>query len=214
MKFMKGLKRVLKLMMPHWMFTIAKEVYTKIMIYKWKRNGAHVPPPHIVKQMTIREYQNRYHYNVLVETGTYLGEMVEAQKKRFNRIFSIELGVDLYKKAIARFKNDKNVTILLGDSGKVLNKVLLKIAEPAIFWLDGHYSAGITAKGKKECPILEELAAIFSGRKFNHILLIDDARCFIGKGDYPTIDQLTDYIKSKNENYRVEVKYDIVRYVI
>jgi hypothetical protein len=40
-------------------------------------------------------------------------------------------------------------------------------------------------------------------------LLIDDARCYVGKGDYPTIDQLTNYVKSKNENYRVEVKYDI-----
>ncbi|GCC51630.1 hypothetical protein SanaruYs_18570 [Chryseotalea sanaruensis] len=196
------------------MFTIAKEMYAKIKIYKWKSNGALLPPPHIVKQMTIREYQNRYHYNILVETGTYSGEMVEAQKKRFKRIFSIELGVDLYKKATTRFKNDKNVTILLGDSGKELTKVLLKITEPAIFWLDGHYSSGTTAKGEKECPIVEELAAIFSSKKFNHILLIDDARCFSGEGDYPTIDQLTNYIKSKNANYRVEVKDDIVRYVI
>ncbi len=79
--------------------------------------------------------------------------------------------------------------------------------------MDGHYSAGTTAKGEKDCPIFEELNAILDSKNFNHILLIDDARCFIGKGDYPTIDQLTEYIKSKNEDYKVEVKHDIIRYV-
>ena len=80
--------------------------------------------------------------------------------------------------------------------------------------MDGHYSAGITAQGEKDCPIFEELAAIFDGKKFNHILLIDDARDFIDQGDYPSIDQLTKYIKSKNEDFQVEVKHDIIRYVI
>jgi hypothetical protein len=106
------------------------------------------------------------------------------------------------------------VTIVQGDSGKVLPNILLEVNEPVIFWLDGHYSAGITAKGEKECPIFEELDAIFSSKKFNHILLIDDARCFIGEGDYPTIAQLTKYVNSKNEMYQVEVKHDIIRFVI
>jgi hypothetical protein len=143
-----------------------------------------------------------------------MGDMVEAQKKRFKKIFSIELGVELFNKAVLRFKNDKNVVILQGDSGKVLPEVLSNIEEPAIFWLDGHYSAGITAKGDKECPIFEELDAIFGSNKLNHILLIDDARCFNGEGDYPTVEELTEYIKSKNEEYQVEVKHDIIRYVV
>jgi hypothetical protein len=143
-----------------------------------------------------------------------MGDMVDAQKTRFKNIISIELGVDLFKNASKRFRNDKNVLIVQGDSGKVLSKILLDINEPAIFWLDGHYSAGVTAKGDKECPIFEELSSIFSSKKFNHILLIDDARCFIGKGDYPTIEKLTEYIRSKNEKYQVEIKHDIIRYVI
>ena len=179
---------------------------------EWKSKGCPVPPPHIVKQLTIIEYQEKFKYNILVETGTYLGEMVAAQRKNFNTIYSIELGVALYKKAKAKFKNNKNVIILQGDSGKVLPHVLSEINEPAIFWLDGHYSAGITAKGDKECPIFEELDAIFHSRKFNHIILIDDARCFTGVGDYPTIEKLTEYVKEKQENYQVEVKHDIIRF--
>jgi hypothetical protein len=124
------------------------------------------------------------------------------------------LSLDLFNDAKRRFNNDKNVTIIQGDSGKVLPKILSEINEPAIFWLDGHYSAGITARGEKECPIFEELDAIFNHSKHNHILLIDDARFFNGQGDYPTISALTDYIKSKNGEYKVEVKHDIIRYLV
>lgn len=92
--------------------------------------------------------------------------------------------------------------------------MLLKINEPAIFWLDGHYSYGITARGEKECPIFEELSSILSSAKYKHIILIDDARYFTGKGDYPAIEKLTEFIKNKNDNYQVEVKNDIIRYVI
>lgn len=208
------IKKILRPFVPQWYLNTLKKRREKILIHEWKKNGYPVPPPHIIKQMTITEYKDKYGYEVLVETGTFMGDMVEAQKKRFRKIFSIELGVDLFNKAIKRFHNDKNVTIVQGDSGKVLPKILLEINEPAIFWLDGHYSAGITAKGEKECPIFEELNAIFDSKKFNHILLIDDARCFIGQGDYPTIAQLTEYIKSQDEKYQVEVKHDIIRFVI
>jgi len=181
---------------------------------EWKKNGCPVPPPHIVKQMIIKEYQKMYNYKILVETGTYHGEMVEAQKNSFKKIYSIELGDDLYNRALERFKNAKNVSILHGDSGKILPNVMLKINEPSIFWLDGHYSAGITAKGDKDCPIFEELLSIFNTTSFSHILLIDDARHFIGEGDYPSIKELTEYIKSKNEEYEVDVKHDVIRFVI
>lgn len=184
------------------------------LINQWQKDGCPAPPPHAIKAQAIADYQQKYQYKTLIETGTFLGDMVEAQKQRFHNIISIELGYDLYMKAKRRFKNDLNVTIVQGDSGKILPNILVDINEPAIFWLDGHYSAGITAKGDKECPIFEELDSIFSHKKLDHILLIDDARCFVGEGDYPTIEELTDYIQEKNEFYHVEVKHDIIRCVV
>jgi hypothetical protein len=183
-------------------------------ILDWQKNGDPINPPHLVKQIVIQEYQKKLGQTTFIETGTYLGDMVEAQKMKFKKIISIELGFDLYEKAKFRFRNDKNVIILQGDSGKVLPEIMKEIDEPAIFWLDGHYSEGITARGDKECPIFEELDAILNSKKLNHTLLIDDARCFNGKGDYPSIKYLTKYIKNKNEKYKVVVKYDIIRYVI
>ena len=178
---------------------------------QWEEDGSPVPPPHIVKQGIIQEFQQKTGYSILIETGTYQGDMVEAQKSRFGRIISIELGQDLFEKARKRFDKDKNVTIAQGDSGKVLPLLLENVDRPAIFWLDGHYSEGITARGEKECPIFEEIEAIFSKKNLNHVLLIDDARLFTGQGDYPSIEELTEFIKSKNPHYEVEVKHDIIR---
>lgn len=189
-------------------------VQAKKQLEQWKQAGAPAPPPHIVKQMTIKDYQRQYGYNILVETGTYLGEMVTAQKQHFKQIISIELGVELFKKAQQKFRNDRHVTILQGDSGKVLPQVVAQLSAPAIFWLDGHYSAGFTAKGEKECPIYEELDAILADNQFKHVLLIDDARCFIGKADYPTVAELKAYILKKDDRYRFEIKDDIIRCAI
>ena len=213
-KMRHQIKRFLTSLLPKSTVNDYRKKRQKKLLVEWERNGCPNPPPHLVKQKAIKEYKDKYNYNILVETGIYLGDMVEAQKSNFDKLFSIELGADLFKNAKKRFKDDKNVFLELGDSGKVLRKVLQQIDEPAIFWLDGHYSAGITAKGEKECPIFEELDSIFDSKNLNHVLLIDDARCFVGEGDYPTIDKLTEYVKSKDERYNVEVKHDIIRYSI
>jgi hypothetical protein len=193
---------------------LSKKVEAKKQLKAWYDKGCPVPPPHIVKKMTIRAYQKKFKAEILVETGTFTGEMVEAQKKIFRKIFSIELGTELYNSAVKRFANEKHINILHGDSGMVLNQLIPKIDKPVIFWLDGHYSGGITAKGEKNCPILEELDAIFKMKKLNHVLLIDDARCFTGDDDYPTINQLEAYVKNKDRNYSMEVKDDIIRFTV
>jgi hypothetical protein len=208
------LKSFIRPFIPQSLINRFKHQLTAGEIDQWKKSPTEGPAPHVVKQETIAEYQKEFGYEVLIETGTYLGDMVEAQKLRFNKIISIELGEDLFKDAQKRFKNDRNITIVQGDSGKVLPQVLQLISESAVFWLDGHYSAGITAKGLKECPIYEELDAILSNSKYKHVLLIDDARCFNGTGDYPTIESLTEFVQKYNPNYKLEIKYDIIRYAI
>ena len=177
---------------------------------EWERNGRPIPPPHIVKQMAIEEYRKKFHTEILVETGTYMGDMVEAQRDQFKKIYSIELSEKLFNKAQKRFKDHLHIKIVQGDSGTVLNKLISEIGKPALFWLDGHYSGGITAKGEKECPVPEELKIILKS-PLSHIILIDDARLFNGTHDYPTIDQIEEIIKANNVQYLVETKDDIIR---
>jgi|SRR6188768_3721936 len=182
----------------------------KEQLTEWEKNGKPLPPPHIVKQMAIEQYRRKFNTEILVETGTYLGDMVEAQRDHFKKIYSIELSEKLFNKAKRRFKGQLHIKILHGDSGTVLNKLMIEIDKPCLFWLDGHYSEGMTAKGEKECPVPEELKAIFKN-PLPHIILIDDARLFNGTHDYPTIEQIGEIIRSNNRRYLVEIKDDIIR---
>ena len=177
---------------------------------EWEKNGRPSPPPHIVKQMAIEEYQKKFNAKILVETGTYLGDMVEAQRNHFEKIYSVELSKKLFQRAVKKFKLYPHINILNGDSGIVLNKIVPEIEVPALFWLDGHYSEGITAKGVKECPVEEELQAILKS-ELPHIILIDDARLFNGTHDYPTLDELKQLYNKSGRNYSITIKDDIIR---
>jgi hypothetical protein len=211
----KTIKKMIKQVIPNRLVNIIKTTENHETILKnWIKLGCSVPPPHVVKQLTVEGYQKMFGYDTLIETGTYLGDMVDAQKKYFEKIISIELSPELSKKAAKRFSGNKKILIVQGDSGKTLPGILKTISQPSIFWLDGHYSDGITARGEKDCPVIEELQAIFGSKPLNHIILIDDARCFNGKGDYPKIETLTELIQKWNPKYKCEVKHDIIRYVI
>jgi hypothetical protein len=211
------LKTIILKFAPLWVINILSKIRSSIMpasgLEKWEKDGRPLPPPHRFKQLVIEEYRKDYKINIMVETGTYKGDMVYAMKDIFKQIFSIELGFDLWKSASKRFRNDNHITILQGDSGKVLVDLVPKITDRAIFWLDGHYSAGITSMGEKECPIFEELSSILSS-EINHILLIDDARCFNGNGDYPTVEKLSEYILSKKALSKISVEDDIIRVIL
>ena len=197
--------------LPNPILNFLRKFRGRIQHFLWLWRGQPIPPSHVFKQRTLTFFKEKYQYDVLIETGTFQGAMVDAQKKHFNKIYSIELSEELYRKARNRFKDDKHVSIIRGDSSNVLGKLLERIDEPAIFWLDGHYSGGQTSKGKKETPIAEEVQAIFDSGSFNHVVLIDDARLFNGTKDYPTIEELMRYIKGKNQSYKVEIKQDIIR---
>ncbi len=195
---------------------IWQQIYKWWVLSKWKAGvGQRAASPHrVVKQAIIAAYQKEYGVNVLVETGTYKGDMVHAQLKNFKRIYSIEISWDLYSRAVERFMKKGHVSIVYGDSGYLLPEIIAEIDEPAIFWLDGHYSSGITSMGETECPVVKEIDAIFESKNSGHIILVDDAMYFNGQGDYPSVDELTRRIVSKNPRYRVEVKDDIIRYVV
>lgn len=180
-------------------------------IEAWQAAGSPMPPPHIVKQGVIKDVQKETGITVLVETGTNLGAMVEAQKSRFEKVYSIELADVLYERAVERFKQDANVEIVHGDSSIMLPKVIQSIDQRIIFWLDGHYSGGETAKGAKDCPVYEELDAIFNDNAESHVILIDDARLFGQRSDYPSIEDLRTYLKGKSPDYSLEVKDDVIR---
>jgi hypothetical protein len=181
---------------------------------EWVKKGSPLPPPHAVKQKVISEYQKKHKCKILVETGTFHGEMIEAQKRSFEKIYSIELDDKLHSEASKRFIYDRNIHLIKGDSAVQLFEVIKKINEKSIFWLDGHYSGSYTALGNLECPIHGEIDGIFSGYIKNHIILVDDARCFVDENSYPTKEKLFNQIKNYNPEYKMSVEEDIIRFEI
>lgn len=178
----------------------------------WERSGRPVPPPPVVKQEIVRAYARAFDLHTLVETGTYLGEMIRATRVLFDRIYSIEIDRTLVNRARRRFHRHRaTVTILHGDSGERIARILEGMEEPCLFWLDSHYSGGLTSRGASETPVMQELGHIFNHRIMDHVILIDDARCFTGQGDYPTLDELREYVMKRHPGWHFSVRHDIIR---
>ena len=148
-----------------------------------------INPPHSYKAEIVAAHS--VNYSVLIETGTYFGEMVRAQIDNFDLIYSIELSKDLATQAKKQFKDFKNVVIFEGDSPAILRAIVPLLTEPALFWLDAHYSGGVTARGDTPCPLLEELDAILES-PLEHGILIDDARQFGVNEGFPTLGEIYD----------------------
>lgn len=154
-------------------------------------------------------YSKRPDIKIFIETGTYKGDTVEYVKNDFDKIFTIELSEKYANGSIERFKNESKIKIIRGDSGIELPKLLNNISEPCMFWLDGHYSYHDTALSNKETPILEEIKPILLKHE-NHIILIDDARLFIGRHNYPTIFSFVNFVKKYNKSYKISIIKDII----
>jgi hypothetical protein len=165
--------------------------------------------PHLLKQNLISYYRVKLNYRILIETGTYLGEMVLAQMNWFDKIYSIELDKKLYRYNKKQFGSNKKIELIQGDSGKSLKYILDIIDKPAIIFLDGHYSGGITAKGELMCPIYNELDLIFNSN-LPHLIIIDDRRLFNGNDDYPIFDDLKAYINLKKSNLKIDLFDDLI----
>ncbi|PPD41665.1 MAG: hypothetical protein CTY15_13210 [Methylocystis sp.] len=129
----------------------------------------------------------------------------------FDKLFSIEIDPALAAKATARFADETKIKIIEGNSAKMLPTVLAELEEPALFWLDGHYSGGVTGGGDTEVPIMEELKLIFDHAVKSHVILIDDARLFRGTLGYPTISRLAKFVRKHAPHYGVTVYADIIR---
>lgn len=177
----------------------------------WLAGGSVGAPPHLVKQGVLRTYARRYGLRTLVETGTYLGGMVYAMRKDFGRIHTIEVDAALSKLARHRFAALPHVTVHQGDSAEVLPEILRGLDGPALFWLDGHFSGGVTSMGARETPIVEEVTALMAHGERRHVILIDDARCFGTMPDYPTLDAFRELVTRARPDLGFELEHDIIR---
>jgi len=57
----------------------------------------------MIKQKIVKKYARQFNLDILIETGTYFGDMISATSRFFKEIYSIELDDLLYKMAKKKF---------------------------------------------------------------------------------------------------------------
>jgi hypothetical protein len=117
-------------------------------------------------------------FNIFIETGSLVGDTIDEMKNVFSQVHSIELSKHYFNICSERFKNFDNVKLHNGDSSLLLGDVLKEINENVVFFLDGHWSGENTARGDKDCPLLEEIEIICNFFNYNSLIIIDDFRLF------------------------------------
>lgn len=154
---------------------------------------------------------NNYNYNnFFVETGCFEGRGIGwAIEANFKNIISIEINPKYFELCKDKFKDVKNLNLILGDSSTILWDVIKNINEPITFWLDAHFMYVASIIG--ECgnlPTLHELDIIKRHTIKTHTILIDDIRVFqknhpdyhlYGKSEL----DLRNKIFEINENYKI-----------
>lgn len=182
-----------------------------LVLRRWYQHGSPSPPPHAFKRVLVREAGEQTGCGLLVETGTFYGDMVDAVSDQFREIVSIELDQRLHDLARRRFRNRSHIKPLLGSSEALLPGVLARVESAGVFWLDAHYSGARTARGPVETPIVNELSLVLNHKVKKHVILIDDARCFDGTHDYPGWNEIEDLLSPFSKEYSWRVANDVIQ---
>lgn len=118
-----------------------------------------------------------FNLNIFIETGTGNGNTVRKVSPYFEIVHTIEIDKDRAKRNRQDLSRFSNVTVHTGSSVDILPGILGTILEPAMFWLDAHWSNDGIPRPEIECPLLQELDILKMYNQSGYIL-IDDARLF------------------------------------
>lgn len=152
----------------------------------YKTNGVDTGglPIHLVKPII-----EKYFVPYFVETGTASGDSVRAAARLFSKVWTIEL-IEGRQEESAH----DNITWLVGDSVELLPEIIKKLPDMptyenensfVLFYLDAHYSGDTpNESGYPECPLLKEIECV-AQNGYRSIIIIDDARLFLGQPPYP-----------------------------
>ena len=160
----------------------------------------------------LEQYMSPYFF----ETGTADGDAVRlALEVGYEKIFTIEIDENLYKKNCELFKkeiDEGRVLMFLGDTLKIMDNIVLNyIDKKCTFWLDAHQDHG--PGGVKRCPLMEELNYIRLKKDLEHTILIDDRRMFGQKigdrewwGTFINENDVINSLKELNEKYVITLE--------
>lgn len=153
--------------------------------------------------------------NIFIETGTLVGEgIITAMTMGFKMIYSVEYDDALYKICTHRFINIPNISLYKDDSALFLEKILQKIKEPTVIFLDAHFCGFNSKTGLNEIwiPIVNEMNAIIKYGTIGSTIIVDDLMAMDNThfdlntkkwAGAPGIDVVIDLGFKFNPNYRI-----------
>lgn len=176
----------------------------------WISSGTPNPPPAFVKRNLLLSLTNAD--TVVVETGTYRGDTTSKLALVAKEIHTIEASYPLYCTATRTLAAYANIMIYHGNSRDVLPRLVPLFAgnNRVLFWLDAHYSGGVTYGQQDECPLLDELTIIFENLSENKdiMILIDDIRVFGVNPNYPSKASIIQL--AANRGFSWDIVFDVM----
>lgn len=150
-----------------------------------------------------------------IETGTYRGGGTRRLASIFPSVITVEISEELARAAAESLAEVPGIEVRHGTSRDVL-PTIVDPAEPTLYWLDGHWSGGVTGGKEDECPVLAELEGIAAGHP-SDVILIDDARLFLAPppaphdpAQWPDVGQLVEALARAKPGHNVLIAHDIV----
>jgi len=156
----------------------------------------------------VAEYPEYAGIDILIETGTFMGDVAWHDSQLFKEIHTIEVKEDLYKKAKTRLNSKANVACYCGDSADVLPAILKRIKTRCIFFLDAHWSGDSSVNWKEsswkgygietglrnkkghhpspenQSPLKDEIELIVKLHPYQSVIVIDDWLVLNTKNSY------------------------------
>jgi hypothetical protein len=148
-----------------------------------------------------------------VETGTFRGVTARGLAGVFGSVVTIELNEDLHKRAEIALSDVPSVRPVQGNSVDRLGE-LTDSGIPTFYFLDGHWSGGVTSGADDQCPVLKEIEAMGPGHA-DDCIVIDDARLFTSAPppphnveQWPTLLEVFDAIRARHADHLLTVLGD------
>lgn len=203
---MTGFKNLLRRLIP----PPVRRMRGRLAYLRLLETNLFIAPPAEARQLFLRSAQQQLRYPTFIETGTYAGDTTATAIPLFDTVHTIELDPDLARRARHRFAGDARVTVHQGDSGQILEALLPQVRTSAIFWLDAHYSGGVTARGDADTPILRELSLIGRYARRPMAVFIDDVRMFGTDPAYPTLEEVIAGLRAIDSQFHIGVVADML----
>lgn len=152
---------------------------------------------------------------IWIETGTHMGGTTRFLAGLASKVISLEPSDFYFQQASQSLAGLANVELINGCSEDHFHKILKTLnGKNVCLWLDGHWSGGETWCGKKETPILLELAAVAKHqRNFAGLsVLIDDYRlCWSCPNTYPAPSFYVRWAEKNNLSWTIEQDIFVAR---